>query len=235
MAVDLPSPRDIPPLTIVGAGKLGRAVGEAWEASGGEIQAIVSAGQAWKPQGLVFEATRPDSALDNILKCVDANTPVVTGTTGWLEHLPAVSDALTQTDGVVFWSTNFSPGVHVLNQLASYAANLFSQLGGYEARIEETHHLQKVDAPSGTALTLKQHVAHGGWPHDIQISSKREGKVVGLHTLTWESVHDSVVLQHEALSRLGFAQGAVMALRYTWAKRVQEAFGLYTMKDLFKA
>jgi 4-hydroxy-tetrahydrodipicolinate reductase len=109
-----------------------------------------------------------------------------------------------------------------------------AQLEGYTALIREVHHVNKLDAPSGTAITLKQTAMAGGLPEDTPIRSERQGEVVGLHALAWDSVHDSVVLQHEAKNRGGFAEGAVLALRWTWQQHLQGHHGLFTMTDLFK-
>lgn len=232
---NLPSPATLPPLTVVGAGKLGSAVAEAWTRHGGKVSARITAGQSWVPEGLVFEATAPDAAFANLVRCAEARVPVVTGTTGWLERLGELEGHLTQSQSTAFYSTNFSPGVHALNLIAEHAAGVMSQLEGYTAHVREVHHIHKKDAPSGTALTLKKHVQQGGWSKPLDIESVREGEVVGLHALAWDSAHDSVVLHHEAKSRLGFAEGAVWALRWTWERHREEAFGLYTMTDLFTA
>ena len=233
MTAELPLPSDLPALTVVGAGKLGTAVAEAWERRGGSVAVRVTTGGAWEPQGMVFEATAPDAAVDNLTRCIEAHVPVVTGTTGWLERLDEVRDLALREGSTAFYSTNFSPGVHALNAIAKHAAGVFHQIPGYVPHIREVHHVHKKDAPSGTALTLAEHVTEGGWTRDLPIESVREGEVVGLHALAWDSAHDAVVLQHEAKSRAGFAEGAVWALCWTWKCHVERGFGLYTMTDLF--
>ena len=234
MAIDLPSPSDLPPLMVVGAGKLGSVVAEAWTRHGGTVGKQVNAGEPWSPEGLVFEATVPDAAFDHVRICVEHRVPVVTGTTGWLERLDELKAAVNAAGSSAFWSTNFSPGVHALNLVAAHAASVFERIPGYRASIQEVHHVHKVDAPSGTALTLSEWVKRGGWSGDVAIDSVREGDVVGLHALAWDSAHDAFVLQHEAKSRVGFAEGAVWALRWTWERQRREEFGLYTMTDLFQ-
>ena len=229
----LPLPSHMPPLAVVGAGKLGQAVARAWSDAGGTLGAQVQAGMAWSPEGIVFEATEPSAALDNLTRCIDAGVPVVTGTTGWHHDLDKVQVAAAEHGTTVFWSTNFSPGVHATNLIAKEAARVFALLEGYDASIHEVHHTHKKDAPSGTALTLKSHVKKGGWPHEVAVTSERTGDVVGLHTLAWNSVHDAVILQHETKSRQAFAEGAVLALRWTWAKHLADDHGVYTMTDLF--
>lgn len=229
------APAELPPVTFVGRGKLGSAVARAWEGQGGHVARMVGQGEPWTPEGLVFEATTPDAAPVNVLRCVEAGVPVVTGSTGWLERLPAL-EAAVQTHGTAaLYSTNFSPGVHALNLLAAHASKLMARLDPqgqhYRASIQEVHHVHKMDAPSGTALTLQRFARAEG--HTVPIESIREGDVVGLHTLVWDSAFDSVVLQHEAKNRDGFALGAVSALRFTWLQHNLGRPGLYTMTDLF--
>ncbi|MDA0728363.1 MAG: hypothetical protein O3B70_01950 [Bacteroidetes bacterium] len=226
--------QDLPPVTFVGSGKLGMAVAEAWECQGGRVARMVGRGESWTPEGLVFEATSPEAAKANVLRCVNARVPVVTGSTGWLQGLSEIEVAAQTHGSTAFWSTNFSPGVHALNLLAAYASQLMSRLDPqrehYQAMITEVHHVHKKDAPSGTALTLESHARRSG--HSIPIESRREGDVVGLHTLTWDSAFDSVVLQHEAKNRDGFALGAISALRFVWQQHQLGRPGLYTMTDL---
>ena len=233
MNVELAPPQALPPLLVVGAGKLGSAVAEAWINHGGTVREAVGAGETWVPEGLVFEATAPDSAFDNVMRCVDASVPVVTGTTGWLDRLDELETAIAGEKSTAFWSTNFSPGVHALNQIAQHAAGIFEKIPGYRAQIHEVHHIQKRRAERNghhppTACRARRLVS------SVPIESKREGEVIGLHALAWDSVHDAVVLQHEAKSRLGFAEGAVWALRWTWRRHLERDFGLYTMTDLFR-
>lgn len=233
MNASLPKPLDLPPLTMVGKGKLGQAVAKAWKDAGGKIAQEIRSGQPWTPQGMVFEATAPDAALPHLLRCLEHRVPVVTGTTGWLSHLSQVQEAAEDHHGTLFWSTNFSPAVHATHLIAREATRIMSKLEGYDASIQDVHHVQKKDAPSGTALTLQENVRQAGWTKDLPIESQRMGEVVGLHKLSWESDHDCVALQHEAKSRLGFAQGAVLALRWTWARHQGNLPGVYTMTDLF--
>ena len=229
----LPLPFNMPPLEVVGAGKLGQAVARAWSDAGGTLGLQVQAGMAWSPEGIVFEATEPTAALGNLSRCIEAGVPVVTGTTGWHQDLDTVKTAASERGTSVFWSTNFSPGVHATNLIAQEAGRVFALLEGYDASIHEVHHTNKKDAPSGTALTLKSHMEQGGWHHPVAVSSERKGDVVGWHTLAWNSAHVAVVLQHKAKSRQGFVKGAIIALRWTWAKHLATDHGVYTITDLF--
>lgn len=233
MTVDSDSIQSLPPLTIVGAGKLGMAVAEAWQRRGGALGECVTKGQPWIPKGLVFEATAPEAAFDNVKRCIDAGVPVVTGSTGWLERAPEIEALAVAKRCAAFYSTNFSPGVHALNLIAAHASQVFQKIPGYNASITEVHHFHKKDAPSGTALTLAEHVKNSGWPGEVAIESERRGEVVGLHSLRWDSDHDVVALHHEAKSRVGFAEGAIWALKWTWKQHKLERFGLFTMNNLF--
>ena len=127
MNANLPVPSQLPPLVVVGAGKLGSAVAESWVNQGGTLDSRVTKGQSWDPRGIVFEATSPDSAYSNVMRCAEARVPVVTGTTGWLDRLDELEVTLTKTPSTVFWSTNFSPGVHALNLIAEHAAGVMMQ------------------------------------------------------------------------------------------------------------
>ena len=225
---------DIPAVTFVGRGKLARAVAELWEERGGSIASMVGSNESWEAKGLVFEATTPGAAVANLSKCLKAGTPFVTGTTGWHDSMSDLAKLAQEHRATGFWSTNFSPGVHALNAIAQHASQVMTQLEGYTAHIREVHHVHKLDAPSGTAITLKQAAMTGGLSKETPIRSERQGEVVGLHALAWDSVHDSVVLQHEAKNRGGFAEGAVLALRWIWQQHLQGHHGLFTMTDLFK-
>ena len=136
----------------------------------------MTAADAWEPQGLVFEATAPDAAVGNLARCIEAQVPVVTGTTGWLERLDEVRDLSLRADSTAFYSTNFSPGVHALNAIAKHAAGVFNQIPGYAPHIREVHHVHKKDAPSGTALTLAEHVTDGGWTRTCPSKAFARGK-----------------------------------------------------------
>ena len=149
----------------------------------------------------------PDAAVDNLTRCIEAQVPVVTGTTGWLERLDEVRDLALREGSTVFYSTNFSPGVHALNAIAKHAAGVFHQIPGYVPHIREVHHVHKKDAPSGTALTLAEHVTQGGWTRDLPIESVRAGEVVGLHAGV--GLCTMPLFCSTTKTRAGFARGRV--------------------------
>lgn len=217
-------------VAIIGYGKLGAAVAEVAEAKGWEVVARIKKEDEWTASGLgadiVFESSTPKDAVDNTLKCIAAHLPVVIGTTGWHDRLEEIKNA----GGTVFYATNFSIGVHLLNEISAYMTRAMKKFPEYSAQIQDVHHIHKVDSPSGTALTLRDVVrANGG---DATIDSVREGEIVGIHELSWNSEVDVLALRHEATSRQGFALGAFQALLWLSEKHAKGAHGIYNMNDL---
>lgn len=217
-------------VAVIGYGKLGAAVAEVAEAKGWTVVARINKGDEWTASGLgadiVFESSTPQDAVNNVLKCIAANLPVVIGTTGWHDRLEEIKDA----GGTVFHATNFSIGVHLLNEMSAYMTRTMNKFPEYSAHIKDVHHIHKLDAPSGTALTLRDVVrANGG---DTTIDSVREGEIVGIHELSWNSEVDVLALRHEATSRQGFALGAFQALLWLSEKHAKGARGIYNMNDL---
>lgn len=206
---------------------------------------------------VAIEFTRPESAIPNIELALEAGVPIVVGTTGWLAELPAVTQKVEAGDGALFWASNFSIGVNVFFAVAERAAQLANRYGGYEVFIEEIHHEQKLDAPSGTGITLAERVggqldAYDSWALSavqsdvpqariapavapkagklpVPITSVRSPEVPGTHTLELVSAVDTISLKHAAHSREGFAKGALTAARWLVGKE-----GVFTMNDLLE-
>lgn len=175
---------------------------------------------------VAIEFSRPDAAVANINLALEAGVPIVVGTTGWLDQLPSVRLRVDQAGGALFYASNFSVGVNLFFATARDMARKLSR-EGYKARIEEIHHTEKLDAPSGTALTLQERIA-SCYPRDgVAIESFREPEVPGTHRLIFESPIDVIELTHTARSREGFARGALTAARWIIGKQ-----GIYTMTDL---
>jgi 4-hydroxy-tetrahydrodipicolinate reductase len=186
-----------------------------------------------------IEFSSPDSALENIVKCLEMKKPVVSGTTGWLKNYDLAAEICTKNGTSFIHSSNFSVGVNVLFRLNSELARLMEPHKDYHPFIEEIHHIKKLDAPSGTAISLaeairKNHKIFTGWCFEkdkskscIPIRSVREGEVTGTHTVTWNSEIDSISLRHEAKNRKGFAYGAVLAAEYISSRK-----GVFTMNDV---
>ena len=217
-------------LAILGYGKLGAAVAEVAEENGWTVVAKINKGDEWEASALeadiVFESSTPNDAVDNTLKCIEARLPVVIGTTGWHERM----NELESSGGTVFHATNFSIGVHLLNQISSYMTRVMKQFPDYSPVIKDVHHIHKLDSPSGTAITLKNIVQENG--ADVSVESFREGEIVGIHELSWNSEVDVLALRHEAISRRGFALGAFQALLWLFEKHSDGKSGIYNMNDL---
>jgi len=159
----------------------------------------------------VIDFTTPEAAVENMRACLATGARMVVGTTGWYQHLDAMRDLCARRGGALLYGTNFSVGVQTLFRMAR---DLAQALPGYKFTITETHHVTKKDAPSGTALSLKRILEAAQPGLTAEIVSKREGDAAGLHTIEARSENDSLLLQHEAFSRRGFAEGAVRAAEW---------------------
>ncbi|MBU6342886.1 MAG: 4-hydroxy-tetrahydrodipicolinate reductase, partial [Bacteroidetes bacterium] len=189
---------------------------------------------------VVIEFTRPAAALQNVLFCLNAGVPVVSGTTGWTESLPEAKQFCLEKKGAFLWASNFSVGVNLFFALNRRLAQMMSQRPEYQVSVAEWHHMHKLDAPSGTALTLLQDLlsfsnTQTNWELNpaesvsdkIPVTAFREGEIPGTHQIRWESPIDSITLEHKAHSRAGFATGAVLA-----AKWLKDKKGVFDMADV---
>lgn len=192
----------------------------------------------FKSADVAIEFTSPASAFQNYMHAFQAGVPVVSGTTGWLDRIDRIKEACEKEGKTFFYASNFSLGVNLFFALNNYLAGLMNRFTDYDARIEETHHIHKLDAPSGTAITLAEGILERverkkEWSLDkkeadtLHIESFREGEVPGIHTVVYESPVDSIRLTHDAKSREGFALGAVLAAEFTKGKK-----GFLGMEDL---
>ncbi|PIF60500.1 4-hydroxy-tetrahydrodipicolinate reductase [Flavobacterium sp. 11] len=179
----------------------------------------------------------PTAAVSNISSCFHANVPVISGTTGWLEHYDEMAALCTAKNGGFISSSNFSLGVNIFFELNEYLAKIMSKFDSYSVDMEEIHHTQKLDAPSGTAISLAKGViensSYTNWTlekpetNQIHIEAKRIGTVPGTHTVTYNSIVDAIEIKHTAHNREGFALGAVIAAEWIVGKQ-----GIFTMKDV---
>ena len=188
---------------------------------------------------VAIEFTGPHSAKENILKCLDAGTPVVSGSTGWLDNWSEVEKICKEKNGCFLYASNFSVGVNIFFEVNKKLAQLMKQQTGYEISLEEIHHTQKKDAPSGTAITLAEQIIEeipnkknwvndeSGNPDELVIISKREDPAPGTHSIKYSSAIDDIEITHTAHSRQGFALGAVLAAEYIYNKK-----GIFKMKDV---
>lgn len=242
-------------IALYGYGKMGRAIEAAAIARGHEVVLKVGRTNAGTPPtgaDAAIEFSRPDQAMANMRLCLEHRVPVVVGTTGWYDHLTEVRGLVSEHRGALLWASNFSIGVNLFFRLDRYLAGLMDPQPGYRVRIDEIHHVHKLDAPSGTAITLARDIdlrtqRYSGWelqaqeagadaslppapapsPSAIPIHSMRTGEVPGTHSVTWTSAEDRITITHEAFGRQGFAQGAVIA-----AEWLQGRSGLFTMDDV---
>ncbi|OJU40897.1 MAG: 4-hydroxy-tetrahydrodipicolinate reductase [Bacteroidales bacterium 45-6] len=235
-------------IALVGYGKMGREIEKIALSRGHEIVSIIDVdneadfdSEAFKSAAVAIEFTSPHSALNNFRRCFAAGVPVVAGTTGWLEHLDEVKQACEKDGKTFFYASNFSLGVNIFFALNKYLAKIMNQYPDYEVKMEEVHHIHKLDAPSGTAITLAEGVLENiarknSWKletaesdSDLPIHCIRRGEVPGIHEIIYESEVDTISIKHDAKSRKGFALGAVVAAEFTAGKK-----GLLGMDDMLK-
>lgn len=188
---------------------------------------------------VAFEFTSPSSAFGNIITCLENRVPVVTGSTGWLEKYDEAVEACDRNGTAFIHASNFSIGVNLFFMLNEELAKQMDRYQRYNVSIEEIHHVMKLDAPSGTAISLAnaitaRHSGYEGWSPvedsstgKIHVKSVREGSVPGTHIVQWDSEIDSITLTHEAKNRKGFAFGAVLAAEFIYNRK-----GVFTMKDV---
>ena len=194
---------------------------------------------AFKSADVAIEFTVPQVALDNYQQAFEAGVAVVSGTTGWADQQEKVKADVLKNGYTLFWSSNFSLGVNIFMAVNKYLAKIMNQFPEYNVEMTEVHHTQKLDAPSGTAITLAEGILDNidrktGWVKEIQqndnelaIKSIREGQVPGIHTIRYESFADIIEITHDAKSREGFALGAVLAAEFTCGKK-----GFLGMNDM---
>jgi 4-hydroxy-tetrahydrodipicolinate reductase len=188
---------------------------------------------------VAIEFTGPHSAKENILKCLHAGIPVVSGSTGWLADWTEVENACKEKNGTFLYASNFSVGVNIFFELNKKLAQLMKGHTAYSVAMEEIHHTQKKDAPSGTAITLAEQImneipdkknwvnSETGNSAELSIISKREDPAPGTHSIKYSSAIDDIEIIHTAHSRNGFATGAVLAAEYVYNKK-----GIFSMKDV---
>ncbi len=188
---------------------------------------------------VAIEFTGPHSAFNNVIKCLELGIPVVCGSTGWLDHWEETKKYCIQQNGSLLYASNYSIGVNLFFEINKFVARLMSNHSEYNVIMEEIHHTQKKDAPSGTAITLaeqildfvkqkKQWINHPGTERtDLEIISKRIDPAPGTHTIKYTSAVDDIEIIHTAHNRVGFAGGAVLAAEFINGKK-----GIFTMQDV---
>jgi len=235
-------------ILILGYGKMGKAIEEIAEDRGHTIAHKININntQALKfidssEIDVAIEFSEPDAAFENISYCLTNNIPVLSGTTGWLSKKDEVDELCLKNDGAFFYASNFSPGVNLFFKLNEILAQMMEQHPGYKTKITEIHHTEKLDSPSGTAITLAEELVRNlssknSWlnePSDdeavVPIVSEREENVPGTHIIKYISEVDEIEIKHTAKSRTGFALGAVLVAEWILDKK-----GVLSMKDFMK-
>lgn len=247
---------------IIGYGKMGREIEKILLERGHDVALVIDTDNASDLDAahladvdVALEFTMPTTAYGNIRTCIEHATPVVSGTTGWTDRLPELQALCREKGGALFYASNYCLGVNLMFRLNRRLAEMVGRVGDYDVRIEEVHHTQKKDAPSGTAITLAEGVIEGmpgkrSWvncapgiehaanrvgspaeatPEQVVIGSVREGAVPGIHTVTYESEDDILELKHTIKNRRTLAMGAVIAAEFLCGKQ-----GVYSMDDLLK-
>jgi len=234
-------------IALIGYGKMGHEIEKIALERGHEIVSIIDINNAdtafdsseFKSADVAIEFSTPDTAIDNYRKCFAAHVPVVAGTTGWLEHMAEVKKACEGGAQTFFYASNYSLGVNIFFALNQYLAKIMNNFPDYNVKMEEVHHIHKLDAPSGTAITLAEgilkHVNRKNrWnleteeeSTDLSIHCIRKGEVPGIHEVIYESEADIISIKHDAKSRKGFALGAVFAAEFTKGKK-----GFLGMEDM---
>ena len=248
-------------IALIGYGKMGKEIEKIAVARGHEIVSIIDIdnqqdfeSEAFKSADVAIEFTNPHVAYQNYMKTFAAGVKLVSGSTGWLEeHGEEVKKLCTEGGKTLFWSSNFSLGVAIFSAVNKYLAGIMNNFPAYEVSMVETHHIHKLDAPSGTAITLAEGILEkidrkDKWvmgtltapdgtvsgttdcaTNELSVSSIREGEVPGIHAIRYDSEADSITITHDAKNRKGFALGAVLAAEYTAGHE-----GFLGMSDLFQ-
>ncbi|MBP5359924.1 MAG: 4-hydroxy-tetrahydrodipicolinate reductase [Bacteroidaceae bacterium] len=226
-------------IALIGYGKMGQMIEQLALQRGHKVVCIIDIhnqedfnSAAFRSADVAIEFTTPTAAYNNIIRCFENDIKVVTGSTGWQkEHWEEICERCKYGLQTLFWSSNFSLGVFLFNRLNKQLARMMAPYPNYKPSIEETHHVHKLDAPSGTAITLAETLV-ANYPglktEQLPIKSIREGEVPGIHSVIYDSEYDEIKITHCAKSRGGFVLGAVLAAEYAYTHS-----GLLTMEDLF--
>jgi len=236
-------------IALIGYGKMGKAIEEIAISRGHSVVVKFNSQNPLESSQLrttdvAIEFSQPDLALKHIKLCADGQIPIVVGTTAWEEHLPEIINHIDKREASLIYSSNFSIGVNLFFEMNKHLARLMNDKTDYVASITEIHHTHKIDAPSGTAVTLAKdlisnHPTYSSWKltgqsenmekSDLPISTIREENVPGTHLISYTSEIDTLTIEHQAHNRKGFALGAVIAAEFIHKKQ-----GVYTMSDILK-
>lgn len=225
---------------LFGYGKMGKMIEQIAQDRGHTIVAKIddpSQDIDYSRMDVAIDFSTPEAAFDNITTCFKNNVPVISGTTGWLDKFSEAVNICEEYKSAFIYASNFSLGVNIFFELNNHLAKMMAELEQYKVSMEEIHHIQKLDAPSGTAITLAEGIIENtpyeSWALDkskdntIAIKSIREGMVPGTHSIFYKSTVDTIEIKHEAHNREGFALGAVIASEWIHGKT-----GVFSMKDV---
>lgn len=247
-------------IALIGYGKMGKEIERIALSRGHEIVCIIDINNrqdfdsdAFRSANVAIEFTAPSVAYGNCIEAFRQGVKVVSGSTGWINEHREEMKSLCDEGKTLFWSSNFSLGVAIFSAVNKYLARIMNDFPNYDVSMVETHHIHKLDAPSGTAITLAEGILENldrkdKWvmgtltapdgtvsgttecaPNELPVSAVREGEVPGIHTIKYESEADSIIITHDAKNRKGFALGAVLAAEYTATHT-----GFLSMNDLFR-
>ena len=233
---------------IIGYGKMGKEIEKILTERGHRVILIIDQdntadldAEHLKGVDVAIEFSTPQTAYSNIVKCIECHTPIVCGTTAWLDRYDEVKRLCEAKQGAFFYASNYSIGVNLTFRLNEMLARMMNRFPEYDVTLEEVHHTQKKDAPSGTAITLAEDIVSNldrkkRWingmttvPEELEVQAIRRSVVPGIHTVTYESEADVITLSHNAKSRRGFALGAVLAAEF-----IQNKTGVFSMNDLLE-
>jgi 4-hydroxy-tetrahydrodipicolinate reductase len=235
-------------IAIIGYGKMGKEIEKIAKERGHSISIVIDENnlsefdsENFRKSDVAIEFTKPNVAINNYVTCFEKGVPVVSGTTGWLGNWGKIVAKCNNQNGTFFYASNFSLGVNILFYMNKRLAQIMNAFENYNVEIDETHHTQKLDAPSGTAIFLANDIIDNlnrknDWKLDkinteseIKIKAHRLDKVPGEHTIKYESNVDIIELKHAAKSRQGFVMGAILAAEFVYNKK-----GVFSMNDLLK-
>ena len=234
-------------IALLGYGKMGKVIEKIAISRGHEIITTIDNNKEWRENyellgtvDIAIDFSMPTSILDNINNCFNRNIPMVVGTTGWYDKIELLKNKCSTTNSSFLWASNFSIGVNIFFKINQELAKLMNKYDSYDVSIEEIHHTAKLDAPSGTAISLANDVIENikrknNWvlgksnnKEDLSINSKRIDPIPGTHSIKYESEIDDIEIIHTAKNREGFAMGAVIAAEWLVNKK-----GWYEFKDIF--
>ena len=229
-------------IALLGYGKMGKIVEKLAVKKGHTIVSRInqySSKEEILKADIAIEFSTPQSAVSNIKFCLENDIPIVSGTTGWLAHYDKMIKLCENRNGSFIYASNFSIGVNLFFSINEYVSNLMESWKDYQVSIEEVHHNQKQDIPSGTAVTLAEEIIrnsnkknwelNGTEAENINITAKRKNDIKGTHIINYDSNIDTISIKHEAHSRDGFALGAILAAEWLVNKK-----GIFTMKDVLQ-